>query len=339
MKLFCSILSFFLVFALPQLSAKPLENCDAVISTKRIMLKEFSSIWNPSIVKVKEGFLLSFRYCLAPKYPWISYIGVVYLDNDFEPISTPQLLLMRDENALTSSQSEDARLFEINNEIYLIYNDNVDVENPNYTVDRRDMFIAKLTLEGTKVNVEKPLKLVHAEKYQSIRLQKNWVPFEWRGRLMFSYSLNPHEVVQPNLLTGECKVFCESAFGCQWKWGEWRGGTPALMVDGEYLAFFHSPLVTTSEASKGRFMYHYYMGAYTFSSSPPFKVRTASKIPIVADGFYTDSSYDKRIIFPGGFIATDTNIYLTYGKDDNEVWIATIDKIKLKKSMKPVTRL
>jgi predicted GH43/DUF377 family glycosyl hydrolase len=326
-------------FLLPNLWARKTDAVDVVTSTKRIRLKEFSTIWNPSIVKVKHGFLLSFRYCLAPTYPWISYVGVVFLNDKLEPISTPQLLNTRDEASITSSQAEDARLVVFNNEIYLLYNDNVEVENPNYTVDRRDMYISKLSIHKHKVTLEKPLKLFHTEKYHQIRLQKNWVPFEWKGHLMLSYSLNPHEVVYPNLKTGECPSFCETAFESHWRWGGWRGGTPAQLVDGEYLAFFHSPNVTATEASKGILMYHYFMGAYTFSRDPPFSIHATSKEPIIAKEFYTQSSYDKRIIFPGGFVIVGSSIYLAYGKDDSEVWIAIIDKTKLKKSMKPVTNL
>lgn len=335
------IFSLCLLFTgfLPELCSKQTKYTDMVISSKRITLKEFSTIWNPSIVRVKDKFLLSFRYCLAPAFPWISYVGVVFLNENLEPISTPQLLNTRHEKSLTSSQAEDARLIASGDEIYLVYNDNVDVENPNYTVDRRDMFIAKLSIDGLKVSLGEPLKIFHTEKYNQVRLQKNWVPFDWKGHLMLSYTLNPHEVIVPNLKTGVCNVFSETAFCCHWRWGEWRGGTPALLVDGDYLAFFHSPQVTNSEASKGIYMYHYFMGAYTFSRNPPFSIKTTSKEPIIAKGFYTQSSYDKRIIFPGGFVTVGTSIYLTYGKDDSEVWVAIIDKTKLKKSLKPVTNL
>lgn len=339
MKTLIFTLCLFSTCFLTGLHARQTENSNLVISTKQIKLDEFSAIWNPSIIKVNEGFLLSFRYCLAPRYPWISYIGVVFLNDALEPISTPQLLNTRNEGDLTSSQAEDARLMSLNGEIYLIYNDNMEIENPNYTIHRRDVYIAKLTLDGFRVNLEKPLKLIHTEKYDQYRLQKNWAPFDWKGHLMFGYTLNPHEVIYPNLKTGECNVFCETAFGCQWRWGEWRGGTPALLVDGEYLAFFHSPLITSSEASKGLNMYHYFMGAYTFSREPPFAIKAASKEPIIADGFYTQSSYEKRIIFPGGFVPMGSTLYLAYGKDDSEVWIAIIDKTKLKKSLKPVTHL
>ncbi|MBA3602216.1 MAG: hypothetical protein H0W50_00890 [Parachlamydiaceae bacterium] len=308
---------------------------DMVIATTQIKLKEFPYIWNPSLLKTKEGFLLSFRYCLAPHKPWISYIGVVMLNEALEVISKPQLLNSRRRGDKTPSQAEDARLFVSNDTIYVLYNDNMEVENPS-TSHRRDMYLAKLSFRKSKFHMSKPIKLYHPREYNTRRVQKNWVPFDWRGSMMLGYLINPHEIIHPDFITGECSTIAETPYISTWNWGERRGGTPAIEVDGNYLAFFHSMNVTDSEASRGVHMYHYYMGAYTFSLDPPFYVKAMSHSPIMADGFYTRSSYDKRVIFPGGFAVVGSTIYLAYGKDDNEAWIAIIDKKKLLESLKEV---
>lgn len=320
------------------LEGKEKHKSDMVIATTQIKLKEFPCIWNPSLIKTKEGFLLSFRYCLAPQKPWISYIGVVMLNESLEVISKPQLLNTRRKRDRTSSQAEDARLFASNGKIYILYNDNIETENPN-AAHRRDIYLAKLHFKDSLFFISKPLKLYHPREYNTRRIQKNWVPFDWKGNIMMGYLINPHEIIHPDLITGECSQVCETPYTSSWIWGERRGGTPAALVDGEYLAFFHSMNVTGSEASKGVHMYHYYMGAYTFSAEPPFHVKTMSRAPIVADGFYTYSSYDKRVIFPGGFTVVGSSIYLAYGKDDNEAWIAIIDKNKLIDSLKPIKEL
>lgn len=44
----------------------------------------------------------------------------------------------------------------------------------------------------------------------------------------------------PDLEIGLCTSFVKSEMKYQWKWGVLRGGTRAELVDGEYLAFFHS---------------------------------------------------------------------------------------------------
>lgn len=317
------------------LNGKEKLKSDMVIATTQIKLKEFPYIWNPSIIKTKEGFLVSFRYCLPHPHPWISYIGVVMLNDSLEVISKPQLLNTRQKNDLIPSQAEDARLFASNGNIYVLYNDNMEIENPG-PGNRRDMYIAKLVFRKSKFHISKPVKLYHPREYNTRRVQKNWVPFDWENNIMFGYLVNPHEIIHPDFSTGECSTIAESPYTSKWNWGERRGGTPAIEVDGDYLSFFHSMCVTGSDASKGVHMYHYYMGAYTFSPNPPFHINAMSRSPIMADGFYTYSTCDKRVIFPGGFAVVGSTIYLAYGKDDNEAWIAIIDKNKLYESLKVV---
>jgi predicted GH43/DUF377 family glycosyl hydrolase len=116
-----------------------------------------------------------------------------------------------------------------------------------------------------------------------------------------------------------------------------RGGTPALLVDGEYLAFSHSVMRVKSNASKGILRKHYFIGAYTFSKDPPFHLLTASTDPIVGKEFYTQKKQRMHVIFPGGFVDDGPYLYVVYGKDDKEMWVATIDKEQLKASMKPIT--
>lgn len=325
---------FFCLFILSsfELQSAPFKH-HIVTSTKRIILEKFPDSFNPSIIKVDEGFILTFRYCPDRTYkPWLSYIGVVLLNESFEFISEPQLLDSRVKKSNIPSQSEDARIFSYNGKLYLIFNDSDEVFFPQ-TFERRDMYMAELHYENGQFTLSPSLKLVYGDKYHAQLWQKNWIPFEWNNSLMFSYSLNPHEVIHPNLVNGFCYPGFESQANINWNYGRLRGSTPPLLVDGEYLAFFHSGIVTTSESSWHIPMWHYYMGAYTFSASPPFKITKISPYPIIGDEFYTKSHHEKRVIFPGGFVVTDSSIYVAYGKDDFEIWIATIDRKALKKSL------
>jgi predicted GH43/DUF377 family glycosyl hydrolase len=78
------------------------------------------------------------------------------------------------------------------------------------------------------------------------------------------------------------------------------------------------------------------MGAYTFFGQPPFNITKVSSIPIMSKGFYSDTNYEKRVIFPGGFILSEPYIHLAYGKNDCEMWIATIHKERLLSILEPV---
>ena len=108
------------------------------------------------------------------------------------------------------------------------------------------------------------------------------------------------------------------------------------MVDGEYLSFFHSGKKMVSDVSLGKELWHYFMGAYTFSCDPPFQITKMVPAPLSAEGFYTPSDCIKRVIFPGGFAVIEPHIYVSYGKDDREMWVATLDKAALMQFLRPV---
>ncbi len=304
-----------------------------VTSTKRIYIPSYPGAYNPSIVKFEDNYLLTFRYLPSRSFqPWLSHIGIILLDESFEPISDAELLNTRTRFKGIPSQSEDARIFSCNGKFYVIFNDNPDLMFPSI-YDRRDMYIAELLFVDDQFLLSDPVKLVHGEKYPHVLWQKNWSPFEWNGMLLLSYMINPHEIICPDLENGYCQRCYETQKSIDWGFGSLRGGTPAQLIDGEYLAFFHSGIVTSSPSSDNRELWHYYMGAYTFSATPPFEMTKISSSPIDSPGFYTFSSYEKRVIYPGGFVAKGSKLYVAYGKDDSEIWIATIDLNELKKSM------
>ena len=327
------VVFFFICLLSDGLKADPI-----VTAAKQIHLKNYPESFNPSILKVQDGFLLTFRYCPDRYYnPHVSYIGIVHLNDSLEEIESPQLLNTRTPNHKIVSQSEDARIFSHKGELYLIYNDNVDLLYPTYW-DRRDMFMAKLIYHKGYFRLTPPVKLTHKDKYSQVLWQKNWVPFEWEGTLLITYSINPHEILYPNLANGTCYSCYETRADIPWNYGTLRGSTPPLLVDNEYLAFFHSGIYTASDASNGDALWHYYTGAYTFSPDPPFELTKISIEPIMHDSFYTKSNREKRVILPGGYAIHGNTIYLAYGKDDYEIWVALLDKEALMQSLKPIEK-
>lgn len=330
-------LSFLILISFEQAYAE-LSKDDLVIATKRIYLDQYPNAWNPSIFQIDNQYLLTFRYCPEQNILSLtSCIGIVVLNDQFEPVSTPQLLNTRSKNNKVSFQSEDARIFQYKDRLFLIYNDNADTNVTSYA-DRRDMYIAELFYADGVFSLVAPTKLVYEAKYSSQIVQKNWVPFVKDEALLLSYTVNPHEVLYPSLKTGLCYPSYISSANIKWNFGPLRGSTPPLLVDGEYLAFFHSGTITSSPSSFGHDLWHYFMGAYTFSAEPPFEMTKMTPQPIIGEGFYTYSDYNKRVIFPGGIIVTDSVIYVTYGKDDSELWIATLDRELLKQALVPVEK-
>ena len=100
---------------------------EIVVANKKIYFEDFPEAFNPSMIEYGDGYLLIFRYTPFQRNLFLSYIGIVLLDAQFEPISSPELLLTRHRSSTTQSQSEDARLFRHRDRLFVIYNDNMEM--------------------------------------------------------------------------------------------------------------------------------------------------------------------------------------------------------------------
>lgn len=311
-----------------------------VLEIKKIQIPGFPNAFNPSIIHWKGLILMSFRIIPDPKNSYTSQIGLIWLDKHFCPIGEPQIL----DTTLTPttpSRTDDSRLIAVGDEMYIVYSDNTDLE-----ISRGGfrVFVAKLRFDGGNFYVENPVKLSQFGGEIKHRREKNWVPFDYQDQLLLAYSLSPHIIFRPILELGTCETVSSTASNWKWQWGEPRGGSPALKLGEDFLAFFHSSLNIATLHSEGRKMNHYFMGAYTFSASPPFPIKRVSTEPIVAQGFYKGPVYKPywgsiRCVYPAGFIFDEDFIWVSYGRQDHEVWIAKLDKKGLLASLAPVTTL
>ncbi len=332
--------SFQIAFSF-QVDLEELPKKQIVLETKRLYFPNFHDAFNPSMVKIEEGYLLVFRYCPNVFWdPWTNEMYAVFLDDAFEPTCEPQLLTTYRPSPCVKQQSEDPRVFAYDGKMYIIYNDNIDISRPWYR-DRRDMFLAEVQYEKGKIWLAQPTKLFYERRYNGALWQKNWSPFVWNGQLLMSYMMNPHEIIYPNLEDGTCYHCYETEAPLPWTLGVPRGSAIPQLVDGEYLSFFHAGHQIETAVSQKMPLWHYFMGAYTFSASPPFEIRKITPNPIVGEGFYTHSPHllhylDKKVILPGSFTVDGSRIYVAYGRDDCEMWIAILDKEALMKELAPV---
>lgn len=295
------VLAFLILFRIQVADALPFISSfldsDCIITTKKIYVKGYPQAWNPSLIRAKQGLLLTFRITPDSDNKNISYIGIVMLNEEFEPISEPWILNSRHFGA-APSQSEDARIFRSQDKIYIICNDNPHVTSPSRK-HHRDMYVAELTYSNGKFTLGPAKMLFHKEHRKTIKWQKNWVPFEWGDSFLIGYSMIPHMILSPDSITGECTPkYCAPKVG-NWKWGMPRGGTPAILVDGEYLAFFHSSLFMKSVVSPNAPMWHYFMGAYTFSPNPPFQITSISPYPLIARDFIQIAARRRKLFSLG----------------------------------------
>ncbi len=314
-------------------------NQNIVLETKRIILPDYPEAFNPSIIRWQDKLLLSFRVIPDPKHSFTSWIGLVWLDNNFEPLGTIQKLTMRPENSTIPPRLEDARLITINNKLYLIYTDN---EDPIISKGGFRLFVAELVVDGEQFIIKHKEKLSSFEGNNPNRREKNWVPFNYNSSLLLAYSLVPHRILQPVLEnTGHCETLVSSESSINWEWGELRGGTPALLDGDYYLSFFHSSQRMTSIHSNDKDSMHYFIGAYLFSKDLPFNITHISKEPIIGKDFYHGAQYKPywgpvNVVFPCGYIIDGDYIWIAYGRQDRELWVAKLDKKKLYESLVPL---
>lgn len=321
---------------------------DFVVELKQIEIPNHPYAFNPCIFKWTEGYLLTFREILSAKpFDYAngnsglchSLVGLVKLNGNFELISDPQILdtdFYHPHNSYWGA--EDARLLEIKGKIYIIYSDNKDktINEGSYRV-----YLAEIFEENDQFKVSPSICLSKFEGAKINRREKNWVPFACENTLLLGYSINPHRVLRP-MTGGECVTLNKTRKEIFWPWGELRGGTPAQLVDGEYLAFFHSTIDMASIHSSNKMAAHYFMGAYTFENKLPFNLKKISTEPIIGKGFYSGKSYvpywkPVNVVFPCGFVFDENFIWVSYGRQDHEMWLVKLDKAGLMSSLTTVS--
>lgn len=351
--------TFFLIFTLflPPLSlssAIDLEDLkqDFVLETKKIEIAGHPHAFNPSIIRWQGRLLMSFREMTPwPIINWFqeekfinsvgsSQIGLIWLNDNFSPMGSPQILRLQEEFLSLPSRSEDARLIAIGDRLYLVYSDN---QNPLLTDGGFRMYIAELLFDGIGFSLSNVECLSCFEGENAERREKNWVPFAYQDNLFLAYSLLPHRILRP---IGEevCETFSTTKGTIAWDWGELRGGSPGILDGDHYLAFFHSCMYMTTLHSHEECVLHYFMGAYTFSSQPPFEITQISFEPIIGKNFYKGREYEPywkpvRVVFPCGFIFNQDYVWITYGRQDHEIWMAKLDKQKLLSSLIPIASI
>jgi predicted GH43/DUF377 family glycosyl hydrolase len=308
-----------------------------ILETKKIEIPGHPYAFNPSIVRWRGALLMSFR-TYHPLTRSTNPFGLVWLNDHFEPISTPQLFELPFKNPVLFSKQQDPRLIIAGEQLFVAYN-NI-LENVTHREMRR-MFLAEIQFDGMNFTASEPECLQHFDGENEMRYEKNWVPFEYEDKLHLGYSIIPHRILRPLFGTRTCETLCSAKKNFKWNWGVPRGGTQAILDGDHYIAFFHSWVDVPSVQSGGKKITHYVMGAYTFESKPPFALLAVSPEPIVAKDFYHPPYYRTwkplRCVFPSGLLVDENYFWVAYGRQDHECWVAKIDKKELLKSLIPVS--
>lgn len=312
---------------------------DFVLETKQINIPGFPIGFNPSIIRWKGSLLMAFRNIPDRRFSFNSQLYLIRLDDDFEPLGLPQHLDTRSPHSMVPSRAEDPRLIEVNQRLYLVYSD---CKEDKISRGGFRVYVAEIHEEEGQFSLVHNEGIFYFEGASQLVREKNWVPFDYKGHLLLAYSLDPHRIFLPFPGTNTCSTFSVSHPIIQWDWGVLRGGTAALPLDEEnYLSFFHSSIPLSTIHSNGQKLDHYVMGAYTFSREPPFEITAISPEPIVGKNFYNGPAYKPywkpvQVVFPCGFTMDDRYIWIAYGRQDHEIWIAKLNRLALLESLIPV---
>lgn len=310
-----------------------------VLGAKGIDVPEVHYPYNPSLVRLDDnGYLLAYRYDENPQeiLGRLAYIGVVELDHDFKVKGTPQTLAL-------GAHAQDPRLLWSAGRLYVFYNNPpIAVWNNREVGTHRAMHRAELVKQSGQW-VVKNIEIYLTRERQT---QKNWVPFHWQTAnqmplTLMAYSLSPHLMMVPDEEEeGNVAPFSYCSTSSVWpkQYGTIRGGTPAILVDGQYIGIFHSSFVHPVSQ-----LHMYVMGAYVFDARPPFCITRMSSKPIVFDGMYDDrvqgsGKPNARVVFPAGLVETQYQgqeaFAVSYGKNDSACQVVFLDKKGLLASLK-----
>lgn len=250
---------------------------------------------------------------------------------NYKNITTQHIVLRGEDPRLITIKSEDKRT----DRLFVVFCRRFHKRRPEL-----QMAYAEIFMDETKLFVDDIVD-IDFQNERPKEDQKNWSPLQVNDtKMLFIANFDPHRIVEVTTgakswvgqgkTVGLSTPFADGSF--IWNFGEIRGGSPAIAIDeSRYLSFFHcsnEPPRVGPDVLKT-----YAMGAYTFCRNAPYKVLSMSKVPIVHPSFYTGSwtylpiSYYHidYVVFPMSFIIRGNDLYLMYGKQDQQGWVARLD--------------
>lgn len=275
--------------------------------------------YNASLIEHEDGYLMAFT--ILEPHDLKPIVGLILLDDHFQPKGTWQPLLADD--------PYDPRLLKIDETMYLIFAKPNFNDPLTYLASNLKLCTIQYSPDGTPAD-----NLISLTCSFQQKCEKNWILFEYKKKPHLVYSIDPFIVLKPDLQTGSCTEVSSSKPQIDWPYGILRGSTQALLVDGEYLSFFHS-----RKRDPQKDFDIYYVGAFTFSPNPPFNITSISEKPFCHNDFYStqkNTLTHSDVIFPAGFVVKDDKVIVSYGENDGAIKIMVLDKKGLYKSLRKV---
>jgi predicted GH43/DUF377 family glycosyl hydrolase len=305
-----------------------------VVSVKKIEL-DHSDAFNASyVVDTNNQKWIFYRIQDFSKFkpkPRKSFVYCQKVDENFEK-QEPAFCVSSE----LGDYAEDARVFLKNDSLFCIYNE----LHPQNKMSR-GISLARYD-EKRRVMVPIQRCILNLQK-----VEKNWAPIidnSDLNSLSLIYSFSPFLVFKADLKNTtitqsfHSEKFLPSYFPDSWikKYGQPRGGTPAIRIGDRYLTFFHSSFINRADHRVW-----YVMGACTFTVSQPHGILSVSEKPILFESIYDTknahhSALKKCVLFPMSVEKEDNLLHVCCGENDSGVKMVTIDLKTLLQSLEPV---
>ena len=255
----------------------------------------------------------------------------------------------------------DARLLKVKDRLFMFFSGKCAFMHicMSYVEIHRDR------LDGSLYTVDSGTQLRAKERIFR-RRQKNWSPFEYKGRILLIYSIFPHRILaidngslesssgfvfntfiptenytDPSSNTQNRRklvdvklVAATKMVENKWEefYGSLRGGSQAIKInETHYLVAFHS-------SKLGCDGHVYFLGFYLFRSEPPFEIVAISPEPLRPISFYKRSV--SGVYFTSGIVLIDNQILrVSYGKNDCEGYLIDFKLIDILESLNPIDSL
>ena len=165
--------------------------------------------------------------------------------------------------------------------------------------------------------------------------EKNWLYFVHDNTPHMVYSANPHVVVRMNGRLEKEAEYVTDEFNPLWKFGEVRGGSNPILVDGLYWTFFHSSLPWINKKRR------YYMGAYAFEAKAPFRIVRMTTLPLLTGTNQQDWWPGlPAVVFPCGafYDSAKNHFVVSYGINDVDcgyIKLPLADMLEVTKVIRP----
>lgn len=277
-----------------------------------------SNGYNPSILRTEEGGLLcSYRY--HPERSWQTRLAIAEIDES--NMLAKQLLEVELPREWRDKSLEDMRLFRHQGKLYGSLTASKFPARPPVCV----MLYGEIEQEGGRMVMSNPIQVEYGHNDWT-GLEKNFVFWDYEGRLMCIYQCHGEQIVLE--VEGDKVVSEYRSEAPTWKYGDIRGGTSPLPYNGKWMRFFHS----RAHYSDSR-QFRYHTGALLMEPTPPFKILKVSKTPILSGHEWRNDAahhHKLNVAIPYGALPDGDGFLVSVGINDSAACLCKIEGRQLK---------